>query len=205
MKIKLIGSFVTVATLIYVAYLYTPYKVVSKSMLPTLVENEIVVFKKYDNIHSLEHGDIVMFNVLSNPNVVKRIIGLPGDKITYSNKSLSVIKHCDIKGLPNKVTPLNCATDIVINGDETDISDNAVDRIMYSIFLGSIGKTHYKYTISSFVPSREKHFFVQEGNPIGQWVVPEGMIFVLGDNRDLSLDSRIYGFIPFEKINGIML
>jgi len=204
MKKKTLVFTVAVALIASATFFYQPYKVVSKSMQPTLVENDLVVFKKFDVTASLKRGDIVMFNVLSNPNVVKRIIGLPGDRITYTNKLLSVIKTINNSELPNTATMPNSTLNLAKKGVETDMSDDAVERIMYSTYLGEISGKSYKYKISAFVPSREKHFFQQEDMPVGQWLVPDNMIFVLGDNRDLSLDSRIYGFIPFENINGIM-
>jgi signal peptidase I len=188
-----------ISIIVCYAFIFRPYKVLSNSMVPTLVENDVIVFKQFNFIANLERGNIVMFSVLSNTNVVKRIVGLPGDIITYIDKTLTVTKNC-----PNQPL-LYCPINVAVNGDVTEMSNDPVHRIMYSTFIEEIDGTSYKFQLTSFVPSREKHFFQQEDMPVGKWVVPNDMIFVLGDNRDLSLDSRIYGFVNFDDISSVMV
>ena len=115
-----------------------------------------------------QRGDILVFKYPDKPNVnyIKRVVGLPGDKIAYSNK---------------KVT---------INGDvlNYEVAAETFDKLLLKETVGSV--THD----------------IQVDNarfgPVGEWEVPEGHYFVLGDNRDNSLDSRVWGFVPEANLVG---
>ena len=113
--------------------------------------------------------------------------------------------HHNISALPKSAAESNQAFNLAKKGRKTDISDDAVNRILYTTFAGKIDTTDYKYQITSFVPNREKNYYQQLGFPVGEWLIPDDMLFVMGDNRDLSLDSRIYGFIPLGNVSGIKL
>ncbi|MEH7457453.1 signal peptidase I [Bacillus sp. JJ1127] len=139
--------------------LFTPSLVQGESMMPTLENNERVIVNKIGyNIQGLDRFDIIIFHGKEGYDLVKRVIGLPGDTIEYKNDVLYV------------------------NGkavDEPYLAD-------------------YKAKISS--GNLTPDFTLEQKT--GKTKVPEGQVFVLGDNRQVSKDSRMFGFISEDQIVG---
>ena len=127
-------------------------------------------------IGSPERGDVMVFRFPKNPktNFIKRVIGTPGDVVTYHNKRLSI----NGKPLPLEVFDL-------VNWPTEEMRDRA------KVFLESIGEENHTIMIDNQGSSRSI-----------QVKVPEGHYFVMGDNRDHSNDSRYWGFVPEEFIVG---
>ena len=116
------------------------------SMIPTLKDGEFVLVSKVNyRFGSVERGDIIVFHFPLDPQqeLIKRVIGLPGDKVRVQNGSVSV------------------------NG-----------QVLSEPYIAA-------------APAYS-----------GEWVVPEGQLFVLGDNRNDSSDSHSWGFLPLEKVVG---
>ncbi len=128
-------------------YVISPVQVDGSSMVPTLQDNEILLLKKYD--HHFSRFDIVVLKY-GKDKLVKRIIGLPGETVSYRNSKL------------------------YIN-----------DELVEETFLPENIKT------SDF-----------NLTDIGYTTIPEGYYFVVGDNRNDSLDSRYIGLIPKKSIEG---
>lgn len=140
-------------------YFFSNYVVEGESMLPTLQEgNKLVVNKIGYRVGEINRFDVIVFHASKKEDYVKRIIGLPGDKIEYRQDTL------------------------FINGKEYDevyLSDSK--ELMHgSKITGDF--TLYELT--------------------GEDTVPKGMLFVLGDNRLGSWDSRHFGFIPISQVVG---
>lgn len=134
-------------------FLFTSYEVQGESMEPNVFDGERFIVNKvgYDFFEP-ERFDLVVFHATETDDYIKRVIGLPGDQISYMNDTL------------------------YINGVE-----------MEEPFLeGLKGEGQKRYT---------RDFIIEE-------VVPDQHVFVLGDNRPNSLDSRRLGFIPMEDIVG---
>jgi signal peptidase I len=128
-------------------FIVTPVKVQGLSMFPTLNDGEILILKKYDK--SYKRFDIVVLNK-DNSKLIKRIIGLPGEHISYVDNVLYVNdKKIDEEFLPSNL----------------DFED--FDTIL-----------------------------------LGNSTIPKGYYFVVGDNRNNSTDSRIFGFVKKEDILG---
>jgi len=128
-------------------------------------------------VGSPEVGDVAVFRFPQDPRLdyIKRVVGLPGDEIIYSNKTLFINgEEIKISGQEAHVVP---GTDDIIPG---------VVRRKEQLF----GVQHEILVKNSKDMSERR------------WVVPEGMYFMVGDNRDNSNDSRYWGFVPEENLVG---
>ena len=176
--------------LILRSFIFEPFKIPSGSMMPTLLIGDFILVNKFDygirlpvlNTKVLENktpdrGDIVVFRYPEDPSIpfIKRIVGLPGEKISYHNKTLYI----------NDISITQ-----VLNGRyNAHGSGQMMDGA--SLRVENLDDIAHEILISSNRPSQEL-----EVN------VPEGHYFVLGDNRDNSKDSRFWGFVPDENLVG---
>jgi len=116
------------------------------SMQPTLEDGEFVLVSKLNyRFGDVERGDIVVFHFPMDPEqeLIKRVIGLPGDTINVQNGT------------------------VLVNGQALN---------------------------EPYIAAAPAYS--------GEWTVPEGHLFVLGDNRNDSSDSHSWGYLPFEKVVG---
>lgn len=168
-----------------------PYRIPSGSMKPTLVEGDFVLVSKFaygwhfpvinqrlDWGNKPERGDVIVFRYPPEPtvNFIKRVIGLPGDTILYVDHQLF------INGEHVEATYIDSTT-------SKDIGDNR--PILVRVFEEKL-------------PPDATHQIYQR-NVTGlsfSGTVPEGNYFVMGDNRDGSGDSRIWGFVPDKLVKG---
>ena len=138
----------------------------------------------------------MVFRYPENPSMdyIKRIIGVPGDTVTYRNKQLS------INSIPVKMEP---------DGEYTYI-ESGLNYVYSRRFLESAGEQSYSILINPEVPDMHVagvHPFPQRENCSYNdsgftCKVPEGNYFTMGDNRDSSSDSRYWGFVPERNIVG---
>lgn len=171
------------------SFVVEPFQIPSGSMLPTLKIGDFILVNKFDygirlpvtNTTLIEttepkRGDVVVFKYPLDPslNYIKRLVGLPGDKISYHNKILTIngeqVSKDFVADLPISLNP------------------NREPVTLYQENLG--GVEHAIYNSNRNTPHE------------GDWVVPEGHYFVMGDNRDNSADSRFWGFVPEENMKG---
>ncbi|MCB5161617.1 signal peptidase I [Marinomonas algarum] len=171
------------------SFVVEPFQIPSGSMLPTLKIGDFILVNKFDYGVRLpvlnttiiptttpERGDVVVFKYPEDPslNYIKRLIGLPGDTIRYRNKMLTVNGEPVSKELLAKLS-------VSLNPNQEPVE-------LFSETLGDV--QHEIYNSFRFTP-RE-----------GEWTVPQGQYFVMGDNRDNSADSRFWGFVPDENMKG---
>lgn len=171
-------------------FLIGNYLIPSASMTPTLpVGNFILVNQTAFGIKNPitnstliatgepKRGDIIIFHYPVNPGVdfIKRVIGVPGDVISYKDKKLT------INGIPAKYT--NCKDNQV-----NSYNGNTANTICTESFDGS------SHQIDNIASAPSANFT--------NLVVPKGMYFVMGDNRDNSEDSRYWGFVPEKNVVG---
>jgi len=183
---------VLLVVLIVRSFLFEPFRIPSSSMMPTLLIGDFIFVNKYtyglrlpvlnNEIVAMgdpERGDVVVFRLPSEPNTnyIKRLIGLPGDKITYRNKRL-YINNEPVKLAFEGLYDSGLGTEVRIATESLDAGEATVD---HSVLL------------MPYATSME-----------GTFVVPEGHYFMMGDNRDNSRDSRYpgVGFIPEDNIVG---
>lgn len=186
-------SFFPVLLIVFLlrSFLYEPFRIPSGSLKPTLLVGDFILVNKFDYgirlpvihakiypIKDIQRGDIVIFRYPVDPSVdfIKRVIGLPGDKISYRDKVLYV----NGKKIPQEFEKYTT------DQDSPDSSWNVVEK--QEDFFG------IKHAIFQ-IPDRPSE-------DIKEIVVPPGMYFMMGDNRDDSADSRYWGFVPDKNIIG---
>ncbi len=183
------------------SFLFEPFNIPSGSMLPTLLVGDYLFVEKYSYGYSKysfpgdlirfdgrimesqpKRGDVAVFRQPKHPEIdyIKRLIGLPGDKIQMKEGRLYI-------------------NGTIVERDFKD-SENYKDDDIYSVYSKYIetlpnGVKHYIYELSDDGPL--------DNTP--EYTVPPGMYLAMGDNRDQSQDSRVMdqvGFVPAENLIG---
>jgi signal peptidase I len=187
------------------SFLFEPFKIPSGSMIPTLMIGDLILVNKFHygvrlpviNKKITEgtppaRGDVMVFRYPPRPSqdYIKRVVGIPGDEVAYLNKKLT------INGKPLTKNSL------------PDFFDD--DTMHYSKqFEELLGDKKHRLlneeTQPAFVSGASDFEFKQNCNYSIEGVVckvPAGHYFMMGDNRDNSLDSRYWGFVPDKNIVG---
>jgi signal peptidase I len=181
---------VILAVLLLRSFLVEPFRIPSGSMMPTLLVGDFILVNKYDygirlpvlntkiiDIGEPKRGDVVVFRYPKDPSVdyIKRVVGLPGDRIGYYNKILH------INGKPVAQVPAGVYVGI---GSGVSMS-GAGER------QEQLGDVQHQILVMPRTPGLE-----------GEYVVPKNEYFVMGDNRDNSNDSRYWGTVPEQNLVG---
>lgn len=186
---------VLAVVLVLRSFIVEPFQIPSESMVPTLEVGDFILVNKFTygirlpvirtkvmDISDPERGDVmVFFPPHEDRYFIKRVIGLPGDTITYNDNTLK------------------------INGEEAEQtfvrSEGAARRQEHCARVGS----NY-HVVEEVIDGRDhamrKCVIPGELNRPEPYVVPEGHYFMMGDNRDNSSDSRAFGPVPEERIVG---
>jgi len=196
--------------LILRSFLWEPFQIPSGSMMPTLLDGDFILVNKFNyglrdpvvrnkfvEIGLPERGDVVVFKYPLDTKIdyIKRVIGLPGDRIIYRNKSLYIKAVCTAE--QTDCSEYKQVEQKFISNDE--YKDGGVKLSRYTSIMPN--KTHDILMNNDILP-RVPHYFKQAGTQRDEFVVPEGHYFVMGDNRDNSLDGRFWGFVPEENLVG---
>ncbi|MFZ4536828.1 signal peptidase I [Propionivibrio sp.] len=201
------ASFFPVILLVFVlrSFIVEPFKIPSGSMIPTLQVGDFILVNKFTygirlpvinkkiiGINNPQRGDVMVFRYPEDPSLdyIKRVVGIPGDKVAYQNKRLT------INGQPV----------------ETRRVDDYLhpERLYYSKqFIENPEGIEHRTLNDEDAPgfiSDATHFQNRNNclyNNAGViCTVPAGHYFMMGDNRDNSRDSRYWGFVPEENIVG---
>ncbi|MEI2454646.1 signal peptidase I [Lysobacter firmicutimachus] len=179
--------------LILRSFIAEPFRIPSNSMMPTLLTGDFILVNKFTyglrlpiTNHKVlamgepERGDVVVFRPPHHPEQdwIKRVIGLPGDKIVYRDGRLTV------NGEPIAYAPVG-----VYQG-----RGNGVEMTGAQELREQVGKHMHNILLRTESP------LLDQGE--GEWEVPEGQYFVMGDNRDNSEDSRYWGYLPEQNLRG---
>lgn len=196
--------------LILRSFIYEPFQIPSGSMMPTLLVGDFILVEKFsygikDPVWRTtlkatgkpERGDVAVFKYPKNPKIdyIKRIVGLPGDRIVYRNKQLSIQPAC-AKG-QSPCPELKVVERALVNRGE--FSFDGTPLLRYKEQLGDV--TH-DILINPSRPDMINYYHRQENVPLTEFIVPEGQYFAMGDNRDNSTDSRFWGFVPEQNLVG---
>ena len=188
-----------ILALVIRTFLFQPFSIPSGSMRPTLLEGDYLFVTKWSYGYSRyslpfspnlfsgriwgstpDRGEVAVFKYPPNPSLdyIKRVIGLPGDRIQMKGGQLH------INGQPvarEKVGQID-------NFDVTEV-DRPVDVWRETLPNG------VSYDTLDLTPN-------SIADDTREFVVPEGHFFMMGDNRDNSADSRVFGFVPEDHLVG---
>lgn len=196
------------------SFIVEPYKIPSKSMVPTLLAGDHIFVNKFSyglripgttkwiaEWGNPNRGDVIVFIYPEDQNLdfIKRVVGLPGDRVevrgskVFINGQLIPWEDLTIEGKDPKDARYLLAV-MARNGERNEFVRDlpyyqGFDK--YDIKLENLGHDHL-IQLSRVLPTDEEH----------DVVVPEGHFFVMGDNRDKSADSRVWGFVPRENLKG---
>jgi signal peptidase I len=196
---------VILAVFVLRSFLFEPFKIPSGSMIPTLLVGDLILVNKFHYGLRLpvintkitegnkpERGDVMVFRYPPKPSLdyIKRVVGVPGDEVAYLNKTLTI----NGKPVPKVAMP--------------DFFDDDVMRY-FKQFEETVANKKYRLLNDdnrpAFVPGADDFQYKQNCRYSVEGVVckvPEGHYFMMGDNRDNSLDSRYWGFVPDANIVG---
>jgi signal peptidase I len=200
------GSFFPVIALVFFlrSFLYEPFKIPSSSMVPTLVVGDLILVNKFTygvrlpiinkkiiEVNQPQRGDVMVFKYPKDPSLdyIKRVVGIPGDKIVYKNKRLTVNgKEVSYQPLPDYLDEQNLS----YSKQYLEKLNGVAHKILNDERMPG-------YVNAEQFPQRELCTYNTEGFACA---VPSGHYFMMGDNRDNSLDSRYWGFVSDENIVG---
>jgi len=187
------------------SFIVEPFKIPSGSMIPTLLVGDLILVNKFHyglrlpvlNVKITEgnkpqRGDVMVFRYPPKPSLdyIKRVVGLPGDTVAYLNKRLTI----NGQAIETQSVP--------------EFFDGDAMRY-FKQFEEKLGDHPHRLLNDedrpAFVPGNDRFSGAEVCNYTVEGVtckVPEGSYFMMGDNRDNSLDSRYWGFVPDKNIVG---
>ena len=192
------------------SFIYEPFQIPSGSMMPTLLVGDFILVEKFSYgikepvwqntlipTGHPERGDVAVFKYPEDQRVdfIKRVVGLPGDRIVYKDKQLYIVPACgeakcgDYKKL-----------DMKFIGEENFKHESNTVKV-YTEVLGDV---EHQLLINPLRGEPVSSYYQQKdvATYAYEWVVPAGNYFVMGDNRDNSRDSRFWGFVPERNLVG---
>jgi len=189
------------------SFVAEPFKIPSGSMMPTLLTGDLILVNKFTyglrlpvlgtkitEGTPLARGDVVVFRYPPQPSMdyIKRVVGVPGDEVSYQNKRLT------INGQPVSKDPLPDYFDEDTMRYSKQYSEK-LGAVEHRILNDDSRRAGLSDAEIMAFPNRENCRYSVEGFVCK---VPAGHYFMMGDNRDNSLDSRYWGFVPDQNVVG---
>ena len=187
------------------SFLFEPFRIPSGSMLPTLHVGDFILVNKFDYgirlpventkiipLGSPERGDVVVFRYPVDPSIdfIKRVIGVPGDRVVYRDKILYINGVAQKQSSPRDFIDENT----MVTLEERDEALGDVTHLM------AVDHRRPSWVpVQGIIRKAPECSYDERGFAC---TVPEGHYFVMGDNRDNSEDSRYWGFVPDENLVG---
>jgi signal peptidase I len=191
------------------SFLFEPFKIPSGSMMPTLLVGDLILVNKFhygvrlpvinkkivDN-HDPVRGDVMVFRFPKDPSTdyIKRVVGVPGDEVVFRNQQLFV----NGQQVPAEALPPPGFYDEEARRYVPEFKEKLGD-VEHRILINPQSAQFWKSQEDNQFPFRENCRYSAEGVACK---VPPGNYFMMGDNRDNSLDSRYWGFVPDRNIVG---
>ncbi|PKO52574.1 MAG: signal peptidase I [Betaproteobacteria bacterium HGW-Betaproteobacteria-20] len=183
------------------SFIVEPFKIPSGSMMPTLLAGDYILVNKFNyglrvpilnnTFFEMSHpsrGDVFVFHYPPEPTIdyIKRVVGLPGDKIRYQNKKLTINgKLLDVSEVGNYEYVTSG-----LNIEESKQYREQLGSVQHDILISDRELNYNPDMIGAKFANDE------------EIVVPAGHYLAMGDNRDNSSDSRVWGFVPEQNLVG---
>ena len=200
------------------AFIIEPFKVPSESMFPTIRPNRVILAKKWGFGHyetygitvskqkasaKLQRGDLIVYERINQAgekvNYVTRVIGLAGDDVHYENGQLSINGTL----IPQKLIDQN--DPVYADYQKTQVYQST--QLTGYVFEQSLGEKTFRFLsipeIDPYVSKKHYYGDTQDCQVLDAGIdckVPEGKMFLLGDNRPNSVDSRMFGLVSTDQV-----
>ncbi len=183
------------------SFIVEPFKIPSGSMMPTLLAGDYILVNKFTyglrvpilnntfiKVNHPTRGDVFVFHFPPEPSIdyIKRVVGLPGDKIRYQDKQLTINgKHLDVQDVGNY--------EYVLPG---------LNNMTAKEYHEQLGNVNHNILIHDVVGNYDADAIGAKFANDEEITVPAGHYLAMGDNRDNSSDSRVWGFVPEQNLVG---
>ena len=183
------------------SFIVEPFKIPSGSMMPTLLAGDFILVNKFHyglrvpvlnntfiEVNHPKRGDVFVFHYPPDPSIdyIKRVVGLPGDKIRYQNKRLTI--NGQLLEL-NEVGQYNYVT-------------AGLNMVTATQYREKLGEVSHDILNNDWIGNYEHDSIGARFANDEEIVVPAGHYLAMGDNRDNSSDSRVWGFVPEKNLVG---
>lgn len=184
---------VLIVVLILRSFIAEPFRIPSNSMMPTLLTGDFILVNKFAyglrlpitnqkivSVGEPQRGDVVVFKPPHHPEQdwIKRIVGLPGDVVAYHNNQVT------LNGQLLQYQPIGTYQGVANGAEMTGAQE------LQEALPGRSHRVLERLDMPEMIQAE------------GEWKVPPGKFFVMGDNRDNSEDSRFWGFLPEQNLRG---
>ena len=197
------------SSLLIRVFVMEPFRLPAASMAPSLPAGTYILVSKWGYGHNsafgvrafstpisapLLRGDVIVFDYPENPakSFIKRLVGLPGDKVVYRDKRLA------INGVMVPTTDTGLIWESTGGQTRFKIFAEQLGTLPHNIMLDERARPLHSPAVRNF-PQKDKCTYDETGFACE---IREGQYFVMGDSRDNSDDSRYWGFVPSSAIVG---